>query len=106
MPIKASYCNAWYQACKNDMFCGSGDYFSCAAAYKVEDTAAKAKAEASAAKADLAMWYGVGIAGIAFVVAMLIFLGYVVKREKEKKPLFAPYQEVNDGTAEVRQSAL
>lgn len=32
MPIKASFCNAWYQACKEDYFCGAdnGSYFSCA----------------------------------------------------------------------------
>jgi folate receptor len=30
MPIKASYCNAFYEACKNDLFCGKGDFFECA----------------------------------------------------------------------------
>jgi len=30
MPIKASYCNAFYEACKNDFFCGPGDFFQCA----------------------------------------------------------------------------
>ena len=32
MPIKASYCNAWYTACYEDNFCGGddGDFFSCA----------------------------------------------------------------------------
>jgi len=35
MPVKASYCNAWMDACKNDMFCGAkdGSYFSCARDY-------------------------------------------------------------------------
>jgi len=35
MPIKASYCNAWMDACKNDMFCGAkdGSFFSCARDY-------------------------------------------------------------------------
>jgi folate receptor len=37
MPIKASYCDAWYLACRNDMFCGDGDYFSCAASYEQLD---------------------------------------------------------------------
>jgi folate receptor len=30
MPIKKSYCDAFYDACKNDMFCGAGDFFACA----------------------------------------------------------------------------
>jgi folate receptor len=30
MPIKASYCNAFYEACKNDLFCGHGNFFECA----------------------------------------------------------------------------
>lgn len=30
MPIKASYCNAFFEACKNDKFCGHGDFFECA----------------------------------------------------------------------------
>lgn len=35
MPIRASYCNAWWFACKDDHFCAQddGDYFSCAKAY-------------------------------------------------------------------------
>jgi len=36
MPIKASYCDAWYEACADDLFCASegGDFFSCAAEYE------------------------------------------------------------------------
>ena len=39
MPIKASYCDAWYTACIDDKFCASdgGDFFSCAKEY-VEGT--------------------------------------------------------------------
>lgn len=33
MPIKASYCNAWYTACRNDYFCGGGNFFDCDAHY-------------------------------------------------------------------------
>lgn len=29
MPIKASYCDAWFSACRNDYFCGGGNYFEC-----------------------------------------------------------------------------
>eukprot|EP00811_Abedinium_folium_P007832 NODE_17227_length_954_cov_14.944377.p2 GENE.NODE_17227_length_954_cov_14.944377~~NODE_17227_length_954_cov_14.944377.p2 ORF type:complete len:188 (+),score=1.88 NODE_17227_length_954_cov_14.944377:121-684(+) len=39
MPIKASYCDAWFEACKDDHFCASdgGNYFSCATHWKVHD---------------------------------------------------------------------
>lgn len=30
MPIKASYCKAFYDACKDDLFCGHGNFFECA----------------------------------------------------------------------------
>ena len=32
MPIRKSFCDSWYQACYNDLFCGAGggDFFSCA----------------------------------------------------------------------------
>ena len=37
MPIKASFCDNWYAACADDKFCAAddGDFFSCAAIYKV-----------------------------------------------------------------------
>jgi len=34
MPIKKSFCNAWYDACRADYFCDKGDYFSCQEYYK------------------------------------------------------------------------
>lgn len=39
MPIKASYCDAWFTACRKDKFCASagGSYRSCAAEYKQAD---------------------------------------------------------------------
>lgn len=36
MPIKASFADAWYRACANDLFCGTGDYFSCAGDYHAQ----------------------------------------------------------------------
>lgn len=46
MPIKASFCNSWYQACRNDMFCAAsgGDFFSCAKAWVPIDMDESAKA--------------------------------------------------------------
>merc|ERR550514_1614020 len=41
MPIKASYCDAWFEACKADLFCAAdgGSFFSCAAQYEELDAA-------------------------------------------------------------------
>merc|ERR1712146_347930 len=39
MPIKASYCNAWFDACRNDYFCGAGNFYECAAVYQEQDQA-------------------------------------------------------------------
>jgi folate receptor len=45
MPIKASYCDAFFDACKNDLFCGHGDFFACARVNPDADDAAKTTAE-------------------------------------------------------------
>ena len=36
MPIQADFCDAWWLACRNDLFCSTdgGDFFSCAAEFK------------------------------------------------------------------------
>jgi len=44
MPIKASYCDAFWTACQHDLFCGGGDFFSCAADYRSEEAAREAEA--------------------------------------------------------------
>jgi folate receptor len=47
MPIKASYCDAWFMACQKDKFCasGGGSYFSCAAEYQQVDATAQLAAD-------------------------------------------------------------
>jgi len=107
MPIKASYCDAWFTACRKDKFCASagGDYFSCGAEYKVFDEAAKQaeilknktlaalQVEIQIAKTTEDDGLGVGII-VAFVAAGVVgcaLLGLVcciVKREKAGKPMF------------------
>lgn len=55
MPIRASYCNAWYTACRHDKFCasGGGSYFSCAAEYKKVDESKAAELKLAQEKAQL-----------------------------------------------------
>ena len=47
MPIRADYCDAWFDACRHDMFCAlaGGDFFSCARAYQAPTTPAAPSAE-------------------------------------------------------------
>jgi len=45
MPIKASYCDSWYAACADDLFCGDGDYFACSARYRSCDAEKKQQLE-------------------------------------------------------------
>lgn len=115
MPIKASYCDAWFTACRNDKFCASdgGSFFSCAAEYKKVDEVAKLQAEltlaqeqaaAAAAQAGQAVQTvqvgqadddGIGTGPIVgFIVAGVLILAltsgscFLVMRERAGKPLF------------------
>lgn len=57
MPIKASYCDAWFNACRNDHFCGGegGDFFECAENFWEKETASKALADEIAANKTASM---------------------------------------------------
>ena len=87
MPIKASYCNAWYQACQEDYFCGGddGNFFSCAAYYWVNiDEGGKKDGNGEI----LPLW-----GAILLVAALLFSIGMlcaVVMRERAGKPIFVP----------------
>jgi len=54
MPIKASFCDAWFDACRKDKFCAhdDGDYFSCAAVYEQVDLEAQQLNEALKKEAE------------------------------------------------------
>ncbi|KAK3241215.1 hypothetical protein CYMTET_49004 [Cymbomonas tetramitiformis] len=60
MPIKASYCDAWYEACKTDNFCGSGSYFEMATCNSTDSAECKPIGEIYANGKELCevMWDG------------------------------------------------
>ncbi|KAK3289280.1 hypothetical protein CYMTET_3282 [Cymbomonas tetramitiformis] len=60
MPIKASYCDAWYEACKTDNFCGSGSYFEMATCDSTDPSECKPISEIYADGKELCevMWDG------------------------------------------------
>eukprot|EP00931_Biecheleriopsis_adriatica_P048350 TRINITY_DN27936_c0_g1_i1.p1 TRINITY_DN27936_c0_g1~~TRINITY_DN27936_c0_g1_i1.p1 ORF type:complete len:334 (-),score=79.83 TRINITY_DN27936_c0_g1_i1:90-1091(-) len=108
MPIKASYCDAWFDACRNDKFCShdDGNFFSCAAVYEsadaklkkdleqaqkeLEDSSAKQKElEDSLASGALSPGAIVGI--VVPSVLAVCGLGIsclLVQRERAGKPMF------------------
>jgi len=99
MPIKASYCNAWHDACRNDYFCDSDDgYWGCNAQYWEKQEKAKAVAAAAAqqvlddADADkkASRIIAVIISGVVLVVLLCAFLCYMARKEKKGQPLFHP----------------
>lgn len=125
MPIKASYCDAWFTACRQDLFCATdgGNFFSCAKEYETLDaavlqdqlaaeevklTAAEqqlAAAEVKLSDAEAARGTSTGLAvaaGVLFASA-LVLLGYTVQRERAGKPLFARLSEpASDPSPEQR----
>jgi len=104
MPIKASYCDAWWMACRKDRFCAAadGDFFSCAKIYKTIDERAeqdiKLQAENNQLKKELAekdeddddFTASVPIIVCLAVVALCACGGsaYLISREKNGKPVF------------------
>lgn len=104
MPIKASYCDAWWTACRKDLFCAAdgGDYFSCANIYKAIDLAAadaKLLAENKQLKKRLDEddegddFGGMGLPIIAILAAAALLAcgasAFLIAREKSGKPVFA-----------------
>lgn len=104
MPIKASYCDAWYTACQHDLFCSKddGNYYSCATHYESLDALALQaeraaeqdllqSAEAGRADAEDAASSNLQLAvaaGVLFALSLALF-AYTVQREKAGSPLFA-----------------
>jgi len=99
MPIKASYCDAWYLACSNDYFCGSGDFFECAVDYFAEEARNKTLNEELARNRTRDAAKGGGDDVEAWAIALIAILGgfilvacagiyFMVMREKRGKPIF------------------
>jgi len=97
MPIKASFADAWYRACANDLSCGTGDYFSCAGDYH-----AQLENEA-AIEARLASECETGRNSSAECVAHLVRLA--AKAQAEASTANADY-EAALARAEAAQAAL
>jgi len=93
MPIKKSFCNAWYDACRTDYFCGKGDYFECQEYYaknKKEEEVRLAEEELLLAEKNRTKFViGISVAcGVAVLGILLV--GVFVWKEKKGTPMFSP----------------
>ena len=84
MPIKKSFCDSWFDACRNDRFCGDGDFFSCAARYQASNPEEDLKKEKDSNE-KLAISLGV-IGSVAFLFCLFSF--FLIHRERTGKPVF------------------
>lgn len=96
MPIRSSYCDAWYQACYNDYFCASdgGSYFSCAREYaEVDKIVVTEIIEKEADEtADIALIVII-IVIVLIMIGLFAFICYVRNREQKGNPYFAPIEQ-------------
>mmetsp|Transcript_48654 Transcript_48654/g.100605 ORF Transcript_48654/g.100605 Transcript_48654/m.100605 type:complete len:317 (+) Transcript_48654:136-1086(+) len=98
MPVKASYWDAMYDACRKDLFCGDGDYFSCAATYKaLDESQVQQVVQVQTVSDD-----GLGAGFIALIVCLAIalmimgiFTYILVNKELSGKPVFGRLLEFN-----------
>jgi folate receptor len=88
MPIKASYCDAWYDACYNDYFCGHGSYFECNKIYEAEHSK-KEDDRDFIEKAWAVPVIVAGSLGSACAVALAVFACVLVSKERAGKAMFA-----------------
>jgi len=93
MPIKKSFCNAWYDACRSDYFCGKGDYFACQEYYaqnkKEEELLLQEEELVLAEKNKTKFVIGISVACVVAVLGILL-VGVFVWKEKQGTPLFSP----------------
>jgi len=85
MPIKKSYCDAWFTACRNDLFCGNGDYFACNENFWETSTTASPKEED---ERDISIAFIIIVCIIACI--FIAAIACMITKEKQGKPMFGP----------------
>eukprot|EP00730_Choanoeca_flexa_P018567 TRINITY_DN9033_c0_g1_i4.p1 TRINITY_DN9033_c0_g1~~TRINITY_DN9033_c0_g1_i4.p1 ORF type:complete len:306 (+),score=36.32 TRINITY_DN9033_c0_g1_i4:154-1071(+) len=96
MPIRADYCNAWFDACRHDRFCASdgGNYFSCARIYRDNQTIGNGTGIEQSSDDDLSSGVIVGIVvAVVAAVGLLGFSLFLIYRERKGTSVFAPLEQ-------------
>lgn len=103
LPVRASYCDAWFAACHKEHFCAdaSGDFFSCEGVFKAVDMEAQivnntwgalsrgiGHAKEVAAETLLGMMRIALAAVSAVAVSTCAFGCFLIHRERQGKPVF------------------
>jgi len=98
MPIKASFADAWYRACANDLFCGGGNYFECAGDY--HEQLANDALIASITVPIVASVLG------ALLLCCRLWLICMIRREKQGKPVFTNMESQNKSGVVAMQAVV
>jgi folate receptor len=107
MPIRKSYCDAWYDACRNDYFCGKGSFFECEAFYwedllqnqTTTDANNKSSSSQESANNQSLLILGLSIAAVVAVLG-IVFSIVLITRERNGVPMFAPLeQQIDQGVS-------
>jgi folate receptor len=82
MPIRGDYCDSWFDACHQELFCAldGGSFFSCAA-FPAQSLQVPVVAIV------------LSVVGGAIGILALLMMVYLIRREKSGNPLFVPLKE-------------
>jgi len=89
MPIKKSFCDAWYDACYNDYFCGKGNYFECQEYYEKNKMEEEEKKKDDEKKYKKTLTIAIAVVGAIAAVGILS-AAVLAFKEKQGKAIFAP----------------
>jgi folate receptor len=83
LPLKGDYCDAWFQACRFESFCGNGDFFECSKIYSAPPPPSSTLSAGAIA--------GIVIGSIC-LVASVFCIAILIRNERRGRPMF---QKIN-----------
>ncbi|KAH9246220.1 hypothetical protein BASA81_016254 [Batrachochytrium salamandrivorans] len=98
VPIRGDYCDAWWQACREDLFCavGDGDVFQCSAYYEEHNPSSPYS------PGEIA---GIVIGSLA-ILCLVVSVVALIRRERVGKPLFTPSAGLGEEMPDNKQEQL
>jgi len=91
MPIKRSYCDSWYAACKRDFFCSKGNFFADECIQVVPEEPEEVVVEEVF---SLGAIIGIATALTLFVIAGVVIV-FLIYKERAGKPVFVLLEETD-----------
>ena len=97
MPIKKSYCDAWFEACRHDYFCGKGDFWECEAHYWADQKKLLQAQERGGGGDDGNKGLKIGLSIVGAVAGLaVILMAFLIHKEKKGEPYFADATKAED----------